>query len=87
VILIPLLLALGWLTSRCLPTSEAKLVGIELLLFGAIYPCLAGLDADRETLYLNVSAFIFLAIAAWMIVQRTGTPRAFAPAHGARVPA
>ena len=81
-ILIPLLIALGWLTSRCLPTLEGKLVGLELLLFGAIYPCLAGLDANRETLYLNVSAFIFLAIAAWMILQRTGTPRAAVPAHG-----
>jgi hypothetical protein len=60
---------------------EGNLVGLELLFFGAIYPCLAGLDADRETLYLNVSAFIFLAIAAWMIAQRMGAPRASVPAR------
>ena len=82
--LIPLLIALGWLTTRCLPALEGKLVALELLLFGAIYPFLAALDADRETLYLNVSAFIFLAIAAWMIAQRTGTPRESAPAHETR---
>src|ERR1039457_4121592 len=81
VILIPLLIALGWLTSRCLPALEAKLVSLELLLFGVIYPCLAGLDADHETLYLNISAFIFLAIAAWMVVQRMGAPRASAPSY------
>jgi hypothetical protein len=79
--LIPLLIALGWLTARYLPPLEGKLIGIELLLFGTIYPCLATLDADRETLYRNVSASIFLAIVAWMIAQRTGTPRTSAPAH------
>ena len=81
---IPLLLALGWLTSRCLPTLEGKLISLELLLFGVVYPCLAGLDDVRQTLYLNVSAFIFLAIAAWLIVQRTGTPPTVAPAYGDR---
>jgi hypothetical protein len=87
VMLIPPLIALGWLTSRWLPALEAKLVGLELLLFGAIYPCLAALDADRETLYLNVSTFIFLAIAAWMVIQRMGAPRASAPSYGTRAAA
>jgi hypothetical protein len=82
--LIPLLVALGRLTARCLPPLEGKLVAMELLLFGAIYPCLAALDADRETLYLNVCAFIFLAIAAWIIAQRPGTLRASAPGHETR---
>ena len=79
--LIPLLIALGWLAARCLPALEGRLVGIELLLFGAIYPCLAALDADRGTLYLNISAFIFLAIAAWMIAQRTANPAASIASH------
>jgi hypothetical protein len=81
VMLIPLLIALGWLTSRCLPALEGKLVGLELLLFGAIYPCLAALDADRETLYLNICAFIFLSISAWMIAQRTGLQQTSVTAH------
>jgi hypothetical protein len=87
VVFIPLLIALGWLTSRCLPAFEGKLVGLELLLFGLVYPYLSALNADRETLYLNVCAFIFLAIAAWMIVQRTGTPQIPIPATGHRATA
>ncbi len=39
---VPLILTLGWLTSRCLPTFEGKLVALELFLFGAVYPLLAG---------------------------------------------
>ena len=80
-VLIPLLIALGWLTSRCLPELEGRLVGLELLLFGAVYPCLAALDAERETLYLNISAFIFLTIAAWIIAQRPGALPRPVPAH------
>jgi len=79
--LIPLIIALGWLTARCLPALEGKLIALELLLFGAIYPCLAALDGDRETLYLNISAFIFLAIVAWMIAQRTANPAASVAPH------
>ena len=80
--LIPLLVAARLVDGcSCLPATEGKLVAVELLLFGAIYPCLAALDANRETLYLNVSAFIFLAIAAWMIAQRTGNPAASVASH------
>jgi len=57
---------------------------MELLLFGAVYPCLAALDADHETLYLNICASIFLTIAAWMIMQWPGAPRTFVLAHGNR---
>jgi len=73
---VPLLLALGWLTSHCLPSLEGKLIALELFLFGAVYPLLAGLDTDHETLYLNIAVSLFLAMAAWLIAQRLGLPRA-----------
>jgi hypothetical protein len=86
VILVPLLLVLSWLAKRWLPQTEGKLLALQLLLFGLVYPCSAGLDAYRQTLYLNICAFIFLAFAAWQILRKTGSPPTSAPAGESHVP-
>jgi len=36
----------------------------SLMLFGIAYPRVAGLDAERQTLYFNLCALLFLALAA-----------------------
>jgi len=46
---------------------------LELVAFGLWYPCLAGLDDKRQLLYLNVSAVLFLAVAAWQLTRRLRT--------------
>jgi hypothetical protein len=38
------------------------------MLFGIVYPCAAGLDAGRQTLYLTLCALVFLAFTAWRLV-------------------
>jgi hypothetical protein len=40
------------------------------------------LDADRQSLYLNVCAFLFLALTAWQILKRTNGAASTAPACG-----
>jgi hypothetical protein len=71
-ILLPMLIFLSWLLSRLTPRPFSKLLACQLLLFGIIYPALAGLDADRQTLYFNLTALVFLAIAAWQLSRRLG---------------
>jgi hypothetical protein len=69
-ILIPSFCLLAWLLARSTPTSASRLLPIQLLAFGLLYPCLAGLDSDRQPLYFDIAALSFLAIAAWQLTQR-----------------
>jgi hypothetical protein len=36
------------------------------------YPCIAGLDNDRQALYLNLCALQFLSFTAWLLVKCLG---------------
>ena len=40
------------------------------VLFGVVYPCLAGLDAARQPLYLNLCALGLLVFTAQLLVRR-----------------
>jgi hypothetical protein len=71
---LPLFLLLMWLVTRVIPSIEGKLLALQLPLFGMLYPLLAGLDSDRETLYLNLCALMFLAYTAWLAVLGFGQP-------------
>jgi hypothetical protein len=73
-VLLPLFVFLAWLLSRVAPQPSARLLAFQLLLFGIVYPCAAGLDSDRQTLYFNLCALGFLAIAASQIAQHFGKP-------------
>jgi hypothetical protein len=72
VVLVPLFALLAWMLTRAVAGSAGKLLAIELVLFGILYPSLAGLDAPRQTLYLNLCAGILLVITTWQIVRWTG---------------
>jgi hypothetical protein len=68
-IVLPLFLLLAHLLRRVAPQA-GKWLAPQFLLFSIVYPCLAGLDDDRETLYLNLCALAFLAFAAAQIVKQ-----------------
>ncbi len=70
-VLTPLFLLLAWLLKRCLPGLAGSLVAAQFLVYGLALPCLAGLDSDRELLYLDICAGLLLAFVAWQMV-RTG---------------
>jgi hypothetical protein len=70
-VLVPMFLLLAWLLRRVAPACGNRLA-FQLLLFGILYPSLAGLDAPRQTLYFNLCALTFLALAAWQWAGRFG---------------
>lgn len=69
VILVPSFAFLAWLLRKILPGMNGSLMAGQLLLYGLLLPCLAGMDSDRQTLYLNVCIGIFLAFTAWLVMR------------------
>ena len=69
-ILVPLLLALAKLLTRIIGGLGGTALASQFLVVGLLYPCLAGLDSDRQTLYLNLCAIGFLGFIAWLLATR-----------------
>ncbi|MEK7780812.1 MAG: hypothetical protein AAB370_04865 [Verrucomicrobiota bacterium] len=70
VVLIPFLLLLARLLTRVTNGKAIKILAAQFLIVSIVYPCAAGLDYERQTLYLNLCAVGFLGFIAWMIVTR-----------------
>ena len=68
-VLLPLFLLLAWLLMRAAKNIGPPLAA-QLLLFGIVFPCVAGLDASRQTLYLDLCGLAFLGFTAWLLVER-----------------
>ncbi|HEV8322604.1 MAG TPA: hypothetical protein VG389_13390 [Myxococcota bacterium] len=73
-VLVPLFAAIGVLVTRAVPGAEGRVLGAALVLFGLLYPCVAGLDPDRDVLYLNLSGLAFLSLASWQLWRRLRLP-------------
>ena len=69
VVFLPLLLLLAWIAKRIAGGTAGKIIGALFLLFGALYPIAAGLDDARQSLYLNICGFLFLAFTAWQLAN------------------
>jgi hypothetical protein len=67
-VLLPLFALLAVLLMRATPRT-GKWIAAQFLLFAIVYPCVAGLDSDRQSLYLNLCALEFLSFTAWMLVN------------------
>jgi hypothetical protein len=67
VVLVPVFALLAWPVMRAVGGSVGKLLAGELVAFGVLYPALAGLDTDRQPLYLNLCAVFLLAMMAWQL--------------------
>ena len=70
VILLPMFLVLTFLVRKLMRDGDGKWVAFQLLLFGIAYPCLAGLDSARQTLYLNLCCVVFLSCVTRLLVKR-----------------
>ena len=70
-VLLPSFLLLALLLRRILPGINGRLMSWQLLLYGILLPCLAGLDNERQSLYLNICAVVFLAFLAWQLMKRS----------------
>ena len=77
-ILSPLFLLLAALIMRSSPQAGKWIAG-QFLLFSIVYPCAAGLDGSRQSLYLNLCALEFLTFTAWMLVKFLASEKKPAP--------
>ena len=73
-VLVPMLLILAKYLRRCLDGFTGKVLALQFLIAGILYPCLAGLDSDRQKLYLNLCALGFLGFTAWLLSKRLLRP-------------
>jgi len=74
IILLPLFLLLAWLLMGVTGSGVGRPIGLQLILFGILYPCVAGLDSERQSLYLNLCAVAFLALAASPLMRYLTPP-------------
>jgi len=72
-ILLPLFLVLAWLLRRA-AGDIGQWLAAQLLLLGIVFPCLAGLDSSRATLYLDLCGLLFLGFITWLLVKRAEQP-------------
>lgn len=77
-VLLPLFALLSKCLIRTAPSLGRWLAG-QFLLFGVVYPCVAGLDCDRQSLYLNLCALTFLSFTAWLLVKNLRSEKAPLP--------
>jgi hypothetical protein len=79
VVLLPMFLLLAWLLKRVVPGRLGRLLVVQLFLFGLLYPTVAGLDTERQSLYFNLCALAALGFIAVQWIQRNepDTPGTF----------
>ena len=85
-VLLPLLLLLAVILKRAAP-QNGKGIAAQFLLFSIVYPCLAGLDGDRQSLYLNLCALEFLAFTAFLLMKHLAAEKVPSPQTAALSPA
>ena len=68
-VLLPVFTVCAWLLIRVAPTA-GKGLAVQFLLISLAYPTVAGLDASRQPLYLNLCALGLLLFTSWLLRQR-----------------
>ena len=68
-VLLPLFLFVAWLLMRIVKQRCGRMLAAQVLLFGIVYPSLAGFDAVRASLYFNLCGMVFLSAAAWLLMR------------------
>jgi hypothetical protein len=69
-VLLPSFLLLAWLLMRAVQRNVSRLLGLQMMMIGIVYPCVAGLDTERQSLYLNLCAVGFLGFAASLLMKQ-----------------
>jgi len=69
VVLLPMFLILAWLLKQVVPGRLGRLLVVQLFLFGLVYPAVAGLDTERQTLYFNLCTLSALGFIAFQWVH------------------
>ena len=66
-VLAPIYLFLAWALPKAIGSRFARWWAAQLLGFGLLYPCLAGLDPAHRSLYFNIAALLFTGFTAWQL--------------------
>jgi len=69
IILLPLFLICAWILCK-VGGGAGRMLAVELVLAGLIYPCAAGMDSDRQSLYMNLYGLLLLCTNSWLLYQR-----------------
>ncbi|MCX7886153.1 MAG: hypothetical protein N3B01_02695 [Verrucomicrobiae bacterium] len=70
VVLVPIFALLAIVIYRVSPAFAGRVAALQLLLFGLVYPLAAGLDNERQLLYLNLCGLVLVAAAALQLTTR-----------------
>jgi hypothetical protein len=73
-VVLPFFLLLVYFLLKTVKGGVGRLLGLQLILFGILYPCAAGLDETRASLYLNVCAVAFVSFSTWMLMRNLPSP-------------
>ena len=68
-VFIPGLAILAWLVRRLVSGIAGSVLAALVFVFGVLYPAAAGLDEERQSLYLNICGFLLLAFTAWQLAD------------------
>jgi hypothetical protein len=68
-VLLPLFVLLAWMLRQVIKGSRGLLLAVQFVIYGIILPCLAGLDSERQSLYLNLCVLLLLAFVAWLLLS------------------
>jgi hypothetical protein len=69
-VLLPGFVLLAWLLMRAVSGGAGRWIALQMILIGIVYPCVAGLDAERQSLYLNLCAVVFLGFVASLLMKQ-----------------
>ncbi len=69
-LLLPGFILLALLLNRVVQGRDGKFMAAQFLAYGLLLPCLAGLDEERETLYLNLSCVLLLTFVAGQLLRK-----------------
>jgi hypothetical protein len=70
IVVLPVFCGLAFLLTRIAHGRTGWLLALQVIVFGVVYPLLAGLDPDRQSLYLNICCMTLLAFIAWQLSCR-----------------
>ncbi len=73
-VLLPLFVALAWVLRRVARNIGGPFPALYLV-YSVIYPCLAGLDGDRGSLYFDLCAFGLLLFCTWLLTKNVISER------------
>jgi hypothetical protein len=69
-ILVPVFYILSKLLRKIVPGTAGRFMAWQVLLYGILLPCFAGLDANHQSLYTNLCAVLLLGFIAWQLVSK-----------------